>query len=243
MQYSDDRYHLRVAINTNGCNIPPDERARLQTLLAPLGEAVQHFPASDLRLNVIYHPRSAVYYVEFKLTFPGGTLFTGERDPYLDSALQRGLRNLVRKVEASGSSPNGRATKQAERRLALEREVLAPEDSNAGPLAEVVRAGDYRAFRTALASYEEWLRQRVGRWVQRYPAAQARVAEGRFLGDLLEEVYLNAFERFTRRSPQVRLSEWLDGLIDPSLRALLRHPDQEHQNASLARTVRETPLR
>jgi len=44
------------------------------------------------------------------------------------------------------------------------------------------------------------------------------------IGDLVEEVYLNAFERFAQRSAEVSLSDWLEALIDPSLKLLLRHP-------------------
>ena len=62
------------------------------------------------------------------------------------------------------------------------------------------------------------------------------------MGDVVEEVYLDTFERFTRRPTGVRLREWLDGLIEPSVRALLRHPDEEAAAASLARTMREGPL-
>jgi len=120
--------------------------------------------------------------------------------------------------------------------------VVAPEDPEAGPLAEAVRRGDYRAFRTALAGYEEWLGKRGGGWGQRYPEAQAQIGRGLLLGDLVEEVYLNAFERFAQRPTDVRLSEWLEDLLDPSLKALLRHPDEESDNASLARTVRQVPL-
>jgi hypothetical protein len=61
-------------------------------------------------------------------------------------------------------------------------------------------------------------------------------------GCRLEGVFLNAFERYTQRPTDVPLHDWLDGLIDPSLKALLRHPDEGRENASLARTVRETPL-
>jgi ribosome-associated translation inhibitor RaiA len=242
MRYSDDRYRLRVEIQAKGCDIPFDERARMQASLAPLGEAVKDFPASDLWVNVIYHPRSQSYHVEFKLKLPGQTLFTGERDPYLDAAFQRCVRKLVWKVEAYREHPDRRAVETAEQRTALAREVMAPEDPDAGPLAEAVREGDYRTFRTALAGYEEWLRKRVGRWVQRYPEAESQVGDGLFLGDLVEEVYLNAFEGFPQRPTAIRLSEWLDRLIDPSLKALLRNPDEERQNASLARTLREGPL-
>src|SRR5439155_10527791 len=177
-----------------------------------------------------------------KLKLPGRTLFTGEQDGYLDAAFGRGVRKLVRKVEAYGGQSDPRAAEAAGRRIALSRDVVAPADPASGPLAEAVGNGDYRTFRTALAGYEEWLRKRVGRWVQRYPEAEARVGTELLLGDLVEEVYLNAFEGFARRPTDVRLSDWLEGLIDPSLKALLRHPDEEHENASMARTVREGPL-
>jgi len=242
MRYSEDQYHLRVVMEGKGCVIPPDEKARMQGALGTLGEVVQDFPESELGVQVIHHPRSQAYHVEFKLALPGRTLFTGETDPYLDVAFQRGLRKLVRKAEAYRDNPNRNAAEAAQRRMSFDQEVVAPEDPDAGPLAEAVRAGDYRTFRTALASYEEWLRKRVGRWVQRYPEAQAQVGGALLIGDIIEEVYLNAFERFAQRPTDVRLTEWLDSLIDPSLKALLRHPDEEREAASLARTVRETTL-
>jgi hypothetical protein len=61
------------------------------------------------------------------------------------------------------------------------------------------------------------------------------------IGDLLEEVYLAAFEAFDRRPMNVPLHTWLDGLIDPALRRALRHPDEVHEEASLARALREAP--
>ena len=59
---------------------------------------------------------------------------------------------------------------------------------------------------------------------------------------MVEEVYLNAFERFTQRPTDVRLSESLEGLVEPSIRALMQYPKEEREAASLARTVREGPL-
>jgi len=201
---------------------------------------VKDFPDPAVRIAAVYHPRSEVFHVEGKLKLPGRTLFTGEEDPYLDAALQRCVRKLTRKAEAYKEHPDRNAVAVAERQDALDRDVIAPEAPDAGPLAEAAEAGDYRTFRIALAGYEEWLRKRVGRLVQRHPEAQARLGGELLLGDVVEEVYLNAFEGFTRRPTTVRLSEWLEGLIEPSIRALLRHPDEEGETASMARTVRET---
>jgi ribosome-associated translation inhibitor RaiA len=239
MRYSEDRFHLGVEIDVKGCEIPADERARMQTSLAPLGEAVSDFPASHLRITAVFHPRSQAYHVEMKLKLPGQTLFAGEEDAYLDAAFQRALQNLVREAQKYTPVPGRNARATAERRTALARAMVAPEDAGDGDLARAALDGDYRTFRTALAGYEEWLRKRVGRWVQRYPEAEARVGSGLAIGDLVEAVYLNAFEQFTRRPTGLRLSDWLESLMDPSLKALLRYPDRERENASLARTVRE----
>lgn len=242
MRYSNDRHHMQVEIDTDQAQVPADELTRMEGTIDSIGEAVQDFPAAELRIKVIRHPRSDVYHVEARLRLPGRTLFTGDTDAYLDSAFQRCARKLRRKVEAYREHPDRGAEEVAEKLTKLERDVVAPEDPDTGPVGAAVAAGDYRAFRNALILYEDWLRRRAGRWIQRYPEAEARVGDGLKIGDLVEEVYLNAFEDWGRRPAAVRVSEWLDSLIDPSLKALLRHPHREQENASLARTLRETPL-
>jgi len=212
---------------------------RMQSLLTAVGEAVKDLSESELLVKIIFHSHSDAYHVHLKLKLPGKRLATSEEDTYLDAAFQRGVRKLVQRVEDYKEHPNLRATKVAVNRKALDEDVVAPEDPSAGPLAEIVRKGDYQAFRAALASNEEWLCHRIGRWVQRYPEAEARVGGELLLGDLVEEIYLNAFERFSRRPTAIRFSEWLESLIDPSLKAMLRHPDEERENASLAQTVVE----
>jgi hypothetical protein len=240
MHYTEDRYHLQVEISARECIIPPDELARMQRLLEPLGEAVEECSSSQLGITVIHQPRSRVFHVAARLTLPTGSVSAEDRDDYLDSAFQRCVATLIQRVRDGQPRP---PVQTARDWLAvLDRDVVAPEDPDAGPLGEAVRAGDYRAFRLALSGYEDWLRGRVGRWVQRYPEAEAGVGRRLRIGDLVEEVYLSAFESFLERPTDVRLSDWLERLIDPSLKALLRHPDEERENASLARTLRELPL-
>jgi hypothetical protein len=240
MQLSMDRF--RVDLTTHGCEVRPEERARVQPWLAELGDRVRDFPDPALEVRVIHHPRREVYRVEFRLRLPGRVLVTGEEDPYLDSAFQRGFGKLTRKAEEYRDHPDAEAVAAAESRASLDRDVVAPEAPDAGPLGRAAAAGDYRTFRTALARYEGWLRNRVGRLVQRNPEAQAQVGRDLRIGDVVEEVYLNAFERFTRRPTAVPLSMWLEDLIEPSIRDLLRHPDEERAATSFARTVREAPL-
>jgi hypothetical protein len=242
MNYSDDRFHLKVAFRKRQCPVPADELSRMQRSLVELGEAVRDFPQAALTVTLVHHPRSQTHHVEFRLQLPGRTLATGDADPYLDSAFQRCLRKLLHRVESYRENPDRASLAAAARTETLGRAILAPEDPGDGLLGRAVEAGDYRAFRNTLANYEDWLRRRIGRWIQRYPEAEARLGRDLAIGDVVEEVYLNAFEQLAKRPSDVPFHEWLEGLIDPSLKALMDHPEQEQENASLARTLRETPL-
>ena len=97
---------------------------------------------------------------------------------------------------------------------------------------------DYAAFRTATFVYEESVRKRIGRWVERYPNAEAQIGKRLQIADIVEEVFLNAFENYDRRPGGVRFGEWLENLIDPAVKELLRRPDAELENIALARAAR-----
>src|SRR5262249_14056924 len=101
-----------------------------------------------------------------------------------------------------------------------------------------VREGDYNAFRTATCGYEESVRKRIGRWIERYPEVEARIDRGLKVQDLVEEVFLLAFEGSDQRPPDVRFGEWLSGLIDPAVKALQDGGDSELENINMVRSSR-----
>ena len=239
MRYFDAPHHLQVQFDAKDCQIPPDELSRMQRSLAPLSEAVKEFAMSELWITCICHPRSQTFHVEGKLKMPGRTVITGDRDTHLDTAFQRCVQKMVRRIEAYEERPNREAMDLVKRQEELDRNLLAPEDPSVGPLGEAVQAGDYRRFRHGLSSYDEWLQSRVGQWLARYPELQTRVRDGAALDDCVEEVYLNAFEHYPHWPTEVRFHEWLEGLISPSLEALLRDPEAEKENVRFAESVRE----
>jgi len=102
-----------------------------------------------------------------------------------------------------------------------------------------VEAGDYAAFRAALLVYEEALRKRAGRWIERYPETAARIGRTLAVADVVEEVFLLAFDEFGRRRRELRLGEWLTGLIDPAVRALRDGGDEELENVNRSRSAVE----
>jgi hypothetical protein len=241
MRHTDHRGRLEVNIQTQECDLPDDQLARIGAPLDRLAQAIGQLPAS-LELNVVRHPRSDRFHAEAALRLPRRSLFTGDWDAYLDPALQRCLRKLLHKAEAYTHKPDRRADEVAVDVWAMNNEILAPQDPDEGPLGQAAEAGDYGRFRRLLAGYDDWLRLRVGRWLQRYPAANARVGEGLAIGDVVEEVFLNAFERYAERSGHETVRDFLDDLLDPSLHALLNSPAEERENIAIARTLRQTPL-
>jgi hypothetical protein len=106
-----------------------------------------------------------------------------------------------------------------------------------GALEAAVAAGDYAAFRAALQGYEGPLRDRVGRWLERSAETDGQVGRRFTIADIVEEVFLDAFEGYDGRKREVRFGDWLDGLIDPAVKELMRHPDEVLANVSLARTL------
>ena len=106
-------------------------------------------------------------------------------------------------------------------------------------LQAAVSSGDYSAFREATYVYEEAIRKRIGRWVERYPVVERRLKTDLTLADMVEEVFLNAFERYEDKPDNVPLGEWLEQLIDPSLKLLSEHPSEELENIQFARTLHE----
>jgi hypothetical protein len=110
-------------------------------------------------------------------------------------------------------------------------------EPDAAAIGQAVEAADYAAFRRATYEYEEPLRKRIGRWVARYPHMEAQIGTRFSIDDIVESVLLDAFESYTRRPDQVRLGDWLEGLIDPALQRLQRHAGEELENVNAVRSL------
>ena len=106
-------------------------------------------------------------------------------------------------------------------------------------LDAAAEAGDYPAFRAAVTPYEDAVRLRAGRWVERYPEVQGRMGRGLDVIDVVEGVFLAAFEGYECRPAGVRFGDWLEGPIDPTVRAIAHNPDEELENINMARSACE----
>ena len=159
MRHSEQRRSMHIELETQKCNLPFDELTRLQEPLDRVVEGVGSLP-SDLKVSVVHHPASDRFHVSADLRLPRRSIFTGDWDPYLDTAAQRCLRKLIRKIEAYQHEPDRDGDRIAEQVRQSREQIVAPQDPDAGILAEAVRNHDYRRFRELLAGHDDWLRLR-----------------------------------------------------------------------------------
>ncbi len=239
MRFADQSYNLRIELDTKHCSLSQAALEKMENALAPLRQPVSTFPVSDLYITVNHHAIPNDYHVRVSLVLPKRTLFTGERDKNPVSAFTRCVRKLVGKLKAYKENLSAKPERVKAEEGTLQ-EVVPAAEPDAPLLRASVAEGDYAAFRRATYVYEEGVRKRAGRWVERYPNFEDRLGIAFTLDDLVEEVFLNAFEHFDRWPDELRFGQWLEHLIDPSMKALLQDPEAERQNIDAVRAYQET---
>jgi hypothetical protein len=238
MAFADKSHHLRINFDAKNCDFSEAELAKIETALDPLRDLVRNFPVSDLYITVHFHPRSNDYHVKTSLVLTGRTLFTGDRDAHMYPAFNRCVRKLVHKAQAYEEDLGGKPEISKERE-GTRHELVPDAEPDLKAATAAVEGGNYAAFRRATYAYEEPLHKRTGRWIERYPEIAAQLGNQFTLEDIVEEVFLTAFDQYGRRPEPQRFGQWLEDLIDPALKALAEHPAEEQENINLARTWHE----
>ncbi len=108
-------------------------------------------------------------------------------------------------------------------------------------VASAVEQGNYTEFRRAMYPIEASLRDRVGRWVQRYPQVQRMIGERFSIADIVEETFMLAFDRFSDWQPEMFFGQWIESLIDPAMKAIAKDPEGELEVIGFLRSCEETP--
>jgi ribosome-associated translation inhibitor RaiA len=230
------RHKLQVHFDLHECQFTPEALADLADELDGVALQAGNFPEGDARALIEWNGRNNEYSVKLTLILPGETLVTSDHDPVAHAAFKRAVASLERELEGYKDRldrVDGWRTQDA-----ATASPLTPAESVDGTaLDAAVAAGDYPAFRAAVGPYEDALRLRIGRWVERYPEIQARMGRDFDVMDLTEGVLLTAFEKHPHRHLEVPYGEWLEGLIDPTVRAVAHDPAGELANINMARSA------
>lgn len=241
MALNDQLSHLRIETDPGKYRISAAEQAKMDGDLDKLRRLVATFPVAELKIELTQQEASRIR-AATSLRLPARTLFVADEDTFLHPAWERCIRRLIKKVEAYKEKLSNKPVYERQIEGTLH-EVQPFQPPATEELQQTIERQDYPRFRVLLAVYDESLESRVGRWIQRYPAIEEQLGEDLTISEIVEEVYLNAFEQFAERPP-VRLGEWLESLIDPSIHLLLDHPDEEKANLSFiesAKAARQRP--
>ena len=239
MKFSDESYDLRIELDTKACELSANEISKMEDDLSTLRHAVEGFPVANLYITVVYHARSNTYHVKTALALSGTTLFTGDRDAAVHPAYERCVRKLLRKV-ARYKHRMRHDTEIAKQEEGTHQSIVPLGEFDVQRLHEAVQAGDYVEFHNALDVFAGPLEDRIGRWVERYPALESTLGMDIKISDIAEEVILIAFECFLHRPRDVPAGTWLESLLDPAIRALIDSPEEELTNIGYLKSLRDT---
>src|SRR4051794_17050469 len=180
---------LLVTFDAHECDPAPAVYDEMRAGLDGLARQVAHFPTHDLRVVIEGKARTNEFVVKLSLILPGKTIACGDHGPTIQAAFERCVDVLVENVKAYKDSL-GRVPERQKVEKGSHQPLLPATPIDAAAVSAAFEAGDYAAFRAALAPYEDGLRLRVGRWVERYPAVQALIGKKLEAGDVAEAVFL-----------------------------------------------------
>jgi hypothetical protein len=213
------------------------EERRLRGDAERLRPQVEHFPVADLHMLVEGNARTNDVSVKLSLILPGTTLIGNDHDLAAAPACERAMGSLIEGLRAY-KDRLGKISERQKSEKGTQQALHSPVDLDPTQLDFAVEARDYTAFRMASFALEEGLRKRVGRWIQRYPDLQERVGHGLEVSDVVEEVFLLAFENYPHRPSDIPFGTWIVTLIDPAARQIRHRGDEEVENVRLAQTAR-----
>jgi ribosome-associated translation inhibitor RaiA len=237
--FTGENERLNVKIDTHQCQLSAAELERVRAdVTASLARQVGHFPYSDVHVLVERNGRSNDYSVKTTLILSGSTLVANDHDPAMHAALERSLASLEENIRAY-KERLGQVPERQKQEKGTHQDLRPDLDPDAAALEAAASAEDYPAFRAAVYGFEEPLRKRAGRLLERHPQVAAQIGKGLEVADVVEGVFLRAFEGHARRPAGTRFGDWLEGLTEETLKALQAHKDRELDKINLARSAVE----
>ena len=236
MQPTPTPRQMKTMFDVHQYDLSEGERRRLEDGVDGLARMVENFPIADLHIMVEGNARSNDVSVKLSLVLPGTTLVTNDHDPVLTAAFDRCLDPLIDLVQEYKAKLGGDAERNHQEK-GTAHDLFPTRNIDLEAVDRAVAAGDYAAFRNAMLPFEDPVQARAGRWVQRFPEYEARIGKDVKLSDVTEEIFLTAFDEYESRPDGLHLSEWLENLIDPAIKALLTQTAAEKENINMARSA------
>lgn len=235
---------LRTHVETRHFSLRRSEIESLKDRVRPLTFATGGFAFADFHITMAFLLPGEEYHVKCRLCLPGRLLLSGEHDSVLLTPYDHCVHKLTKKAELESARRRGRRPSATEPLAGSAGGRPRPGAERHGEiawvrLARAVGNDDAATFMEELSEFEALIRKRVRHWVHENVGNENVPGDRRVVKDLVEEVVLTAFERYETRPPSMRLEDWIEILIDPTLRSLLERADEPNKPEGYARSLRE----
>lgn len=229
---------FRMDIDASGFEMTDRERDEVDAEVGKLLPLIEDFPTQVLHVNVKYNGNSEEYEVRLALVLPGQTFATGGVDHAWLPVMETAITKMMRRVEHYKEDLS-HVTERRHHALDTDHVVEPSYQIDADAVRDAVATDNYAVFRTAMMPLEGKLRERIGRWVERYPRVEAMIGEKLFIADIMEEVFLMAFDRYDHWTDGLTFGAWVETLVDPAVKAIANDPDGELEQISFLRSWQE----
>lgn len=238
MPFKDESYNLRLNLDSS-FDVSAADVEYIEGEVDLIRSLVKDFPTAVLYINLLFNEPSQQYDVKTNLVLPGRTLATGDSSAHWQPSLEQCMRKLMHRITHYKADMEG-TTEQMRRAAGNVHDVEPTQLIDGNAVQEAAEQGDYVAFRRQMFPFEDSLRPRIGRWVERYPEIAAAIGDRFEIDDIIEETFLLAFDRYDHWPRDVIFGDWLEQQIDPAVRLLASHPIRELENISYMRTLQDT---
>ncbi|KAA1261166.1 hypothetical protein LF1_37110 [Rubripirellula obstinata] len=225
-------------LDTEGFTPTEREQEAIAAECDRIRQLIEEFPTQILHINVEYNSNSEEYEIKLALVLPGQTFATGDVSESWEQSLEKSVQKMIRRIEHYKATMSGEP-EQARMAAGTTMEVEPNRRMDGKQVAKAVEQGNYLEFRKAMYPIEESLRERVGRWLQRYPQIQAKIGNRFTIADIVEETFIMAFDNFNDWQPEMLFGQWVETLIDPAMKAIARDPEGELEAISFQQTWNE----
>jgi ribosome-associated translation inhibitor RaiA len=235
--HSND-HDLRIEVHAGDYPLTRAERDWIESEAEALSRLIAGFPRTDLKIELTRN-RGSVR-ASAALWLGGRMLFASDSKDLLSPAVTNCIQALVRDVTAYKHKMSNKPAYGKEREGTVHR-IEPSMDPDLKPIGEAVENLDYPTFRQLMSVYEDGVEKRVGRWIERSPQAESMVGTDFNISDVVEAVFLNAFEKYDQR-PSVPMGPWLEDLVSTTIKAMTERPEEERENARFAATSLDANL-
>lgn len=233
MEFTEPTF--RTDLDVDGFTPTDGERTLIDAEIERIAPLVEEFPTQILHVNLKYNSNSEEYEIKLALILPGQSFATGDVSEAWSQSLEKSVHKMIRRIEHYKSSMEGEP-EQARAAAGTTMEVEPNQRLDAKQVAAAIESSSYNDFRKAMYPIEESLRNRIGRWVQRYPQIQASIGDRFEIADIVEETLMLAFDRYEDWQPEMFFGQWVETLIDPAMKMIAKDPDGELEAISFQRT-------